>query len=258
MRTRRWFVVPDPRAPKVSHRDARILINEGYRRVWGVEPLRHAAQLVQCVAVLESNYGQGWGAHVWDDLNALYGQGPHYPTWGAITAGAEWTGKTFSHRDSRPATAAEKAAGKADENGNVWYVTNFRVHESAAEAAQDLVRVVTLVEPKGYPPRHKLVMQAAKKGDPAAFSAALYDTGYYRGFGPDRAARIAGHHKAVLRSLAGICKALGEEPPSLAAAALAVAEQQADEAAAKSWAELRALAVDAVGSLDVSMVGRDD
>jgi hypothetical protein len=225
----------DPRAPRVTHRDARILICEGYRRVWGVEPLRHVAQLVQCVALLEAHYGQGWGKVVWDDLEARYGAGPHYPTWGAITAGREWTGKIFAHRDSRP-----KSDGSSE-----WYETNFRVHKNLEEAAQDLVRIVTLAEPRGYPARHKVVMPAAKLGDAYAFSAALYDTGYYRGFGATRAERIAGHHSAVVRSLNSICKALGEEPPSLAAAAVAVAEQQAAEADARSWAELRAEAISA-------------
>lgn len=226
----------DPRAPRVSHRDARILICEGYRRVWGVEPLRHVAQLVQCVALLEAHYGQGWGKPVWDDLEARYGAGPHYPTWGAITAGREWAGKIFAHRDSRP-----KPDGTSE-----WYTTNFRVHETAAEAAQDLVRIVTLVEPRGYTARHAVVMKAARAGDPYAFSASLYDTGYYRGFGPDRATRIAGHHKAVTRSLNTICKALGEEPPSLAAAALAVLNEAEAEAEQRSAAEIRALAVGAL------------
>jgi hypothetical protein len=213
-----------------SHRDARVLICEGYRRCFGVEPERSVAQLVQAVGVLESNYGAGWSNAVWDELDAMYGT--CYPTWGAITATMAWTGKTFEHRDSRPATAAELAAGKGP---NIWYITSFRVHDTAADAAKDLVRVVCLAEPRGYVPRHKLVMPAAKRGDAKAFSAALYDTGYYRGFGPDRDTRIAGHHKAVSSALARIAKALGEEPPSIPETTADLSDPE--------WDALRVLAV---------------
>ncbi len=205
-----------------SHRDARVLICEGYRRCFGVEPERSVAQLVQAVGVLEANYGAGWSDAVWDYVDA---HGGGFPTWGAITAGPGWTGKTFEHRDSRP---------KAD-GTNEWYVTKFRVHDTAADAAKDLVRVVCLAEPRGYLPRHKLVMPAAKRGDALAFSAALYDTGYYRGFGPDRNARIAGHHKAVSSALARIGKALGEDPPNI--------PEDTAELTDPEWEALRVLAV---------------
>lgn len=223
--------------PRVTfaHREARDLIREGYRRCFGADAPRPVAQLVQAVGVLEANYGAGWSDAVWADLDARYPGAVVYPTWGAITAGSTWTGKTFSHRDSRPATAAELAAGKADAKGNVWYVTNFRVHDTAIDAARDLVRVVCLVEPRGYRPRHEVVMPAAKRGDAYAFSAALYDTGYYRGFGPDRGTRIAGHHKAVTSALVRIAKALGEPPPTVPDTATDLSDPE--------WEALRVLAV---------------
>jgi hypothetical protein len=231
----------------VSHRDARILICEGYRRLFGHEPIRPVAQLIQTVGVLESNYGTGWSKHVWDQLKAKYGDTQLlYPTWGAITAGREWLGKTFEHKDSKP---------KAD-GTNEWYVTSFRVHETPAEAAQDLARIVCLAEPKGYPPRHKVVLPAALKGDVHGFSAGLYDTGYYRGFGKTREERIAGHHKAVTNALARICKSLGEDPPNTVDAELFRAESLRAEQDSKSWADLRARALDA--QIDVLEIIRLD
>lgn len=226
---------------KISHRDARILICEGYRKLFGGEPPRAVAQLAQSVAWLEANYGAGWRPHVWEQLRSKYGDVPMFPTWGAITAGKEWSGKTFEHKDSYP----DHKNPKADKNGNVWYSTAFRVHDTAADAAKDLVRIVYLAEPKGYQPRHKTVLPAALAGDPYAFSAAMYDSGYYRGFGKTREERIAGHHKAVMNALARICKALGEDPPNKINAAEFNAALATAESEVKSNAELRALALEA-------------
>ncbi len=225
--------------PTFSHRDARVLICEGYRKLFGHEPSRPVAQLVQAVGIIESGYGMYWRQKVWDELHAKYGAAPIFPTWGAITAGKSWasTGKTFSHGDTRP---------NAD-GTNTPYVTLFRAHDSALEAATDLVRIVYLAEPPGYPPRHKTVLPAAKAGDVYGFSDALY--GYYLGQGKTKAERVAGHHKAMTNALARMCKALGEEPPSKEAAALMNAAQSEADLEEKSWAELRAEALEA--QLDV-------
>jgi hypothetical protein len=233
----------------ISHRDARILICEGYRRLFGHEPIRPVAQLIQAIGVLETNLGAGWSKHVWDQLKTKYGadsESSLYPTWGAITAGREWSGKTFEHKDSKP----------NPDGSSTWYVTSFRVHETAAEAAQDLAKIVCLAEPRGYPPRHKVVLPAALKGDVYGFSAALYDTGYYRGFGKTREDRIAGHHKAVTNALARICKALGEEPPSKIDADLYQAEALKSEQESRDWASLKARALEA--QIDVLEIIRLD
>jgi hypothetical protein len=223
----------------VTHREARTLICEGYRKLFGQEPPRSVAQLAQAVALLESNYGKGWRSHVWEQLRAKYGDAELHPTWGAITATKSWTGKTFEHRDSRP---------NAD-GTNTWYSTSFRVHDTAAEAAEDLVRIVYLVDPPGYPPRHETVLPAALAGDVYGFSEALY--GYYLGFGRDKAERVAGHHKGMTRCLAVICKALGEDPPNKIDAAEYLKALAESEQEFRCWAELKAQVVEANAALDV-------
>jgi hypothetical protein len=230
----------------ISHRDARIMICEGFRKLFGHEPARHVAQLVQCVGIIESGYGQYWRAHVFDQLKAKYGAEPAFPTWGAVTAGKSWTGKTFSHGDTRPNS----------DGSDTPYVTLFRAHDSLGDAAKDLVKQVYLVEPPGYPPRHKTVLPAANAGDVYGFSFALY--GYYLGRGKTKEERVAGHHKAVVNAMARMCKALGEDPPNkIDAAAYNEALANAD-AEWKSWAELRAEALEANALLDVIGTLRTD
>ncbi len=211
----------------ISHRDARIMICEGYRRIYGAEPTRSVAQCVQAVGILETNYGQGWSPKVPGAVGSF--------NMGAITAGREWTGETFEHRDSYP-----DATGK-----NIWYSTKFRRYPSAQDGMTDLVRIVYAKRPS--------VLAAAKLGDAYAFSAAMYDTTYYKGFGKTRAERIDNHHRAVSGAIARMCKALGEEPPSREGALVANAAVIEAEEDARSWAELRAEAagaqVDVVGEL---------
>ncbi len=225
----------------ISHRDARILLCEGYRKCFGHEPARAVAQLVQAVAILETNYGQGWG-------HGLSTAGSGSNNWGAITAGREWTGDTFEHKDSRP----------KDDGTNEWYVTKFRVYPTPADGAKDLIRIVFLAEPKGYRPRHATVLPAALGGDPHAFSAAMYDTGYYRGFGKTRDERIAGHHKAVTNAIARVCKSLGEEPPNKVDAALYNEATKLSEAEDLCWVQLRAQVLAATAALDVIGIVRAD
>jgi hypothetical protein len=211
----------------ISHRDARIMICEGYRRIYGAEPSRSVAQCVQAVGILETNYGQGWSPKVPGAVGSF--------NMGAITAGREWTGETFEHRDSYP-----DATGK-----NIWYSTKFRRYPSAQDGMTDLVRIVYAKRPSA--------LAAAKAGDSYAFSAAMYDTTYYKGFGKTREERIANHHKAVTGAIARMCKALGEDAPTKIDAAAFNAAADEAEADDRSWAELRAEAmgaqVDVVGAL---------
>lgn len=209
----------------ISHRDARIMVCEGFRRLYGSEPTRPVAQLVQAVAILETNYGEGWSKKI----PGAYGSF----NMGAITAGREWTGETFSHRDSYP-----DSTGK-----NIWYETKFRRYPTPQDGMTDLVKVVYLKRPS--------VLAAAKAGDSHGFSAAMYDTTYYKGFGKTREERIANHHRAVTGAIARMCKALGEDPPSGAVAAELNAAKHDAEIEARSLAELRA----AVGDAQVDVVG---
>jgi peptidoglycan hydrolase-like protein with peptidoglycan-binding domain len=174
----------------LSHQDARALICEGFRRCYGVDPSRVQAQLAQAVGFLETSYGSGWS-------NKIPGAATSN-NWGAVTAGGEWTGPTFEHRDSRP----------DDHGNNIWYSTKFRSYASPQDGATDLIKIVYVQRPS--------VFAAGLSGDSLAFSTALYRTHYYLGFGATDEQRIAHHHGAVLHAIGLQCQALGEPPPDVA------------------------------------------
>jgi hypothetical protein len=176
----------------LNHRDARILLSEAFRRRFEREPTRPEAQCLQAVALIETNYGQGWKPP---------GNGSN--NFGAIQAGTSWTGATFQYTDTRP---------NAD-GTSTPYVTKFRKYPSPIAGAEDLVRVVYQVQPRGRMSREITVLPAATSGDSRKFSRALYETGYYEGFGPTPEDRINNHHRQIERALKTIAKALGEPMP---------------------------------------------
>lgn len=173
-----------------SHADMRILIRHALHQLRGSEPSRPECQLVQAVARLETVYGDGW-----------HGGGVGSNNFGAIQAGGAWHGDTFSYTDTNP----------TDDGKNIPYVTKFRKYATPEAGALDLCKIV-LTGGKA-PGREKLVAAPAAKGDTAAFSAGLYDTGYYAGFGRNRAERIAHHQAAVYNACAAMAVALGEPMP---------------------------------------------
>ena len=171
----------------VTHKDARILVQEGFRRCYGTEPTLVQAQCVQAIGVLETSYGQGWSKAI----PGAFGSN----NIGAVTAGAEWSGATFEHKDSYPDSAGV----------NHWYTTKFRAYPSLADGFADLVNIVYIVRPAA--------LAAATRGDVYGFSAALYASHYYLGFGKTDNERIAHHHAAVMAAIAAQCKELHEAPP---------------------------------------------
>ncbi len=185
---------------KLTRRDERILLCEGFRAVYGVEPSRAQAQLVHATGMLETNCGAGWSPKIVgaDESN----------NWGAITAGQYWVGETFEHKDTYP-----------DEHGvNHPYVTKFRKYPTPAAGAKDLVCVVYLSRPS--------VLKAARDRDVYRFSAEMYDTIYYKGFGKTREERIGNHHKAVMGCLARIARELKEAPPDAALSAVEISDAE--------------------------------
>lgn len=188
---------------KLSHKDARQIINEAFRRVFGREPTRTEAQCCQAVGWLETGYGQHWRPP---------GNGSN--NWGAIQAHSGWNGATFEYVDTRP----------NDDGTSTPYKQAFRKYNSAADGATDLVKVVytggrnpilgatqRIAHPHGS--RGALALPAATRGDTLAFSAALYDTVYYQGFGRNREERIKHHHTAVLNACAAMARELKEPMP---------------------------------------------
>lgn len=168
----------------------RILVKHSLHQLNGVEPSRPECQLVQAVARLETGYGDHW-----------HGPGVGSNNMGAIQAGGAWHGDTFSYTDTSP----------NPDGTSTPYPAKFRKYATPEAGTLDLCKVVLT---GGKPPgREKLVAPAAKAGDIHGFSAGLYDTVYYQGFGRTRTERISHHQAAVFNACAAMAHALGELMP---------------------------------------------
>src|SRR5688500_8756671 len=186
----------------LSHNEFRMLALAAFANRFGRAATRSEAQCVHAVAELETSCGDGWSDPAHDAAN----------NFGAIQAGASWknpdgTAKpTFGHKDSSPRS----------DGGSDWYNGRFRAYPTPLAGIEDLVRVVYQAKvPRGKNvlDRALLVLPEATKGDTLGFSRALYETGYYEGFGRDAYTRIQHHHKALTSALDRICRELGELLP---------------------------------------------
>ncbi len=166
----------------VTHRQAASWAEHGFNQVFGRLPTAGPLLALLGVSWVETEHSQGWGQGLSDAGAGSFNMG-------AITAGS-WEGETFRHRDSRP----------NDDGTSTWYVTDFRVYPTPQAGMTDLVRVMYEARPS--------VLRAAERSDWYGVSAALYDTGYYTGFGATRAERIAGHYRGFFKAVAGIAAAL--------------------------------------------------
>jgi hypothetical protein len=159
-----------------THAQAKQIVE---RAVPGIDPA--ASLLVRAVACLEgTGYGDNWPRDK--------GEGSH--NWGAITAGSNWKGATFEHRDSY----YDAKTGTV-----VPYVGTFRAYPTTEAGAKDLYSVLV----GGYPS----AVELAREGEWTMVSEALY--GYYRGTVPQHQA-IAAHRGRLLECLATISGATGE------------------------------------------------
>ena len=179
-----------------THAQERSLILSGFRACYGTDATLPQAQCLQAISWLETNYGAGWS-------KAIPGAAESRNR-GAITAGAEWTGATFEHRDSYPNPSSDPEAVK--KQPNIWYTTKFRSYLDDPSAVEDLARIVYMTR---LPP----VLNAASRGDTLGFSTELYNTGYYKGFGATPAERVGRHRTAVDNAIALQCRELGEAFP---------------------------------------------
>lgn len=169
-----------------SHRENRDAILQGFEHTFQQKPSLPVAQLLHAVAQIETSCGEGWK-----------GVGKGSNNWGAIQKGS-WKGETFEYTDTHP---------NAD-GSSTRYKIAFRKYPNRMAGAADLARVVYKV--RG---RDLTVLVAAIDGDSYAFSAAMYSSGYYEGFGKTKSERIRNHHRAIKRALNMHARALGEELP---------------------------------------------
>lgn len=174
----------------LTHTEAFELVTNAVERVLGTHQPRSVTVFCQAVGCLESSYGSGWkdagrGSHNW---GAIQHKCP--PCQPSVTAEPGKHG-CFTYRDSTPQSDGTSKS----------YAVCFRTWVSDEEGVEALVRTV-------YSARRKAVLEAAKTGNVWGFSAAMYDTGYFQGFGATREARISHHADSMRRIVAAIEKAL--------------------------------------------------
>lgn len=172
-----------------THQQAREHLHNAFFEVFLREPTLLEMQCAQAIAWLETQYGDGWGPH-----DSGFGSN----NWGAVQAGANWTGATFEHIDTHP----------NGDGTSTPYVTRFRLYPTPQMGAADLVRAVYQWHGRS------VVLDAAVSGNVHGVSEELYATGYYEGFGPTPAARIENHHRAVVAAMRVFCRALNEPLPA--------------------------------------------
>lgn len=182
------------------HQWARGIIVAAFKQALGREPTIAEAQLAQAVGSIESGYGKGWkGA----------GSGSH--NWGAV----QTKGPGFAYQDSTPTAQGQKK-----------YVTNFKQYASDVDGAADMIRTIfNSKQPQGKldpvnqlpvkgalpgPGRGELCLKAAEANDITAFSAAMYYTSYYQGFGFPFTKRIMTHANGLNTQISKISSAIGE------------------------------------------------
>ncbi len=169
-----------------THQENRDAVIQGFKHTFGHEPSLPVAQLLHATAQIETSCGAGWK-----------GVGKGSNNWGAIQKGS-WKGDTFEYFDTHP----------NPDGTSTKYEISFRKYPTRMAGAADLARVVYKVRR-----RDQSVLVAAQDGDALGFSTAMYESGYYEGFGKSKSARIHNHHKAIMRALSMHAKALGEALP---------------------------------------------
>ena len=184
---------------------ANQIMVQGFQQAMGRAPTQAELQLAQAIAKLETGYGRSWK-----------GEGSSSHNWGAITTSK---GKGFSHKDSAPGTK---------EHPGTSYTIDFRIYGNDVEGAADVVRQIFKSGRKQHkvtpsrqlpdgpevngPNRGELCLKAAAEGDVMTFSAAMYHTFYYGGFGNTFKERIETHAKAVERLVNQIASNTGKAP----------------------------------------------
>lgn len=186
----------------MNHAQARTHVDAGFQQKFGRPPTIVESQLVQGVGWLETNYGAGWKGAGKGSNNMgadQYGQPPCEP------------GKSFLYTDTNPTSGG----------GSVPYQICFRWYATPADGFAGLVNIVYVQKGKDAPEaptknhhRGREMLAAAAAGSIHDASVALYDSTYYRGFGPTRDVRIANHYRALRTAVNLRAAALGEKMPN--------------------------------------------
>lgn len=156
------------------------------------------------VGCLETSYSDGWRGDTKPPLpNYVTARESNNIT--AIQAGNGWTGLRFRYTDTHP----------NKDGTSTPYVVDFRAYPTALDGWKDAQRVVFEVCGR------KSVRAAAQDSDWFGVSLYLYQTRYYEGWGKTKEARVANHHRSLIRCIAAADKAIAphvdiiELPPTV-------------------------------------------
>lgn len=181
-------------APRPSDAAARVIIERAFESVFGRAPSLAEAQGAQVIARRESGYGAGWKNDDKCPNNDCEGSN----NWGAIIrvpcpkgseAQPDCPPGSFLHLDHRA------------DRSKCWQC--FRRYETPEEGAADLIRQL-------YTGRRGSVLNAATRGSLYGMMAAMFDTGYYGGFGTTREERIQSYLKGTYSNLKALASNMGE------------------------------------------------
>jgi hypothetical protein len=170
---------------------ARLLVGQSFEDLLhrDATPAEYRGAIGQ--AMSETSLGSGWSPKIPGALGSN--------NMGAYTAGSEWKGATFEHRDSRPVKEPPPPHQQ-------WYVTKFRSYPTALDGMRDLV--------KWYVDRPE-VLRALSTGDVRAFCAALYARHYYTGFKFTAEENIADYARRVSSCIATFNAGFSKTPKEL-------------------------------------------
>jgi hypothetical protein len=198
---------PASRVPGVADR-----IRAVWRELFGAEIPPAALEIALAQAWLESGVADSSGGWWADKTSKGAGNMVGSGNLGARQCGTNDKGgpawDCVPYGDSRPATAAEIAAGKP---AQIQFPVDFRYYKAGTiggkprskdeAAAYDFVQSIT----KQWPAKAEL-----ESGDVLAYARKQYANHYYGGFGATPEERIAGYAKAIADHLPNIAAALGQ------------------------------------------------
>jgi hypothetical protein len=177
----------------ISHVEARALAIEGFRLAITTDPTRLEALFEQGIGLLETSYSFGWhGAGI-----------------GSNNVGADQAGRppcnpasSFLYTDTHP----------NPDGSSSTYSICFKKYPDIGHGFAGLARIM-YEQMSVKPDLEHNVRKAANAGDIHGVSLALYNNGYYEGFGATPAIRVANHYRNLRADINTIAFANGEKLP---------------------------------------------
>lgn len=166
----------------MNHAENRAIVVEAWPLVFDRKPTLFEARTVHATAQLETGFGEGWRGAGAGSNNLGADQAPGCPE------------DSFAYVDTHP-----NPDGTSTE-----YKVCFRKYRSKLLGAVGLIQLIQ---------NRPEVVRALAKGSELAYSAAMWTSVYYEGFGADEDDRIVNHYLAIVRHAQTISRALGEPMP---------------------------------------------